>query len=265
MLFGDMDMSTIETVSTGWQRLVSNVAASSDNGITPMSDWFPAGSISALRCAYQLKSRTGTIEVIPAIEMANDIRGSSTVTNLGTTWGSSEGYIDPGETTSVATAAAGKQWARLGFVTRNTTGSGSGLSTCEVAPKFEISFLDYDSVVLGWMTIVANSMTPNFFPRTGWLAAADASNLRVSFEARGLTGNMSVEPGYQLANDPASPDSATAMGGARTSDGISYPSAWTAPSVGGKQLIRLGWVIKNTSGSAASWAVVTGRAEMTAQ
>lgn len=255
-------MADIVDIDVPWTRLVSNVAATGDNGFTPATDYFEAGAVLALRFAGEMRSRTGTIEIIPAIEFVNTVRGQATVVNLGSTWFSAEGYIDPAAFTGVGATAAGKQRCRLGWVTRNTSGSGTGLSTCEVQGAFEVKFADYDEVLLGWYTVLSASTTGCFLPASGWFDAADAAKLRTPFEVRGLNGLLSVEPAYQTANDKASPDTPVALGGALTADGLSFPSDWATPAVGGKQYIRAGWWVKLTSGSTVGWAAVAGRAQM---
>lgn len=255
-------MADIENIDTQWMRLVSNVAAGGDNGFTPATDYFDAGAVLGLRFDGQLRSRTGTIEIIAAIEFANTERGSSSFTTLGSIWVSAEGYIDPAAFTDVSATAAGKQRARLGFLTRNTIGSGTGLSTCEAMGSFEVKFDDYDEVLLAWFTVVSASTTAVFFPASGWFDAADAAKLRVPFEVRGLSGLLSVEPAYQTANDKAIPDAAVTLGGALTADGLGFPSAWATPAVAGKQHIRAGWSVKLTSGSTVGSAAVIGRVQM---
>lgn len=255
-------MADIEGIDVPWNRLVSNVAAAGDNGFTPATDYFPAGAVLGLRFAGEMRSRTGTVEVIPAIEFVDTVRGQATVVTLGSTWFSAEGYIDPAAFTSVSSTAAGKQRCRLGWVTRNTSGSGTALSSCEVQGTFEVKFADYDEVLLGWYTVLSASTTGCFLPASGWFDASDAASLRAAFEVRGLNGLLSVEPAYQLANDKSSPDNPVPLGGALTADGLGFPSGWATPGIGSKQHIRVGWWVKLTSGNAVGWAAVAGRAQM---
>jgi len=66
------------------------------------------------------------------------------------------------------------------------------------------------------------------------------------------------------ANVENSADSATALGSYSTSNGVAYPSAWEDISAytEQKQLIRFGWLVKNTSGSTRTWSRVGGFMEI---
>lgn len=122
--------------------LFSNVAASSDNGFTPCTQWQPSTGARKGRCKPEMRRRTGTIETIPAVQFSNDDKDTSnaTIVNLGSTWQNADGVLEPQAMQDLATAADGKQHMRLGYVTRNASGTGSGLSLCVQAGKFDIEF-----------------------------------------------------------------------------------------------------------------------------
>ena len=89
-----------------------------------------------------MRRRTGTIETIPAVQFSNDDKDTSnaTIVNLGSTWQNADGVLEPQAMQDLATAADGKQYMRLGYVTRNAASSGTNLSLCVQAGKFDIEF-----------------------------------------------------------------------------------------------------------------------------
>ncbi|MCB9761267.1 MAG: hypothetical protein H6739_15605 [Alphaproteobacteria bacterium] len=118
---------------------------------------------------------------------------------------------------------------------------------------------------LPWTTVFTASTTAAFLPATAWMQASEVDKLRVTWELRGRTGNLEVTAGYQTADVENNPDSATAIGSYVSSDGMTYPSSgFTSVSANteGKQLVRFGWMCKNSTGTDDSLGRVAGVVEV---
>lgn len=247
----------LSTFSVPWQQLAADVASPSDNGFTAASNWIPAGSLDSARVYLEVRNRIGNIEIVPTLEFSNNVLTSgNTLVELGS-YVSAEGISNPSAFTDVASSAAAAQWVRFGYTTRNT--SGDSLSSCDVFSRVQVQTTDFGQTSTSWRSVLSNSTSLEFFPTTEWMSAANSASLRCAFEVRALVGNITVQPAYQTANDPQSPDTPMGLGGARSSDGITFPSSWSSLSVGGKRLIRFGWGTQLSSGSATAWAEVVGK------
>jgi hypothetical protein len=95
------------------------------------------------------------------------------------------------------------------------------------------------------------------------MRATDWEAVRVTFEVRGRTSDIEVAPGLQTAQVEDNPDQHVVIGGAQpfqAANGVKYPTQIddVSASTKGKQLVRPGWVTKNTSLSALHFARVAG-------
>ena len=118
------------------------------------------------------------------------------------------------------------------------------------------------SVTLPWSTYVTFTTVDKFMPCTAWMDASDVANARCVFEVIELFGEPSVQPAYQLTNVESSPETPTACGTAKTTDGVSFPTAFTSISTGGAQLIRFGFFAKSTTTDTFSSVRAGGRVEI---
>ena len=243
-------MSTLVSIPIP-PRHISNRAGPSASGFTPTTDWFNAGALDHARAGVEMRSLAGNFEAIPGVQFANGVRSTPTTVNLGSTWISTEGEHDQQAWTDLTSNADASQQARLGFVTRNS--SGSNVGSAELLGNFDLSFREYDEVYMRWATLVTNTTTATFFPGTAWFKAVDAPNARVLFELVAVNGDLSVEAAYQLANDRNRPDTPVVVGAARTSNGYTYPSAFATPAVSNRREIRFGWIVKLTAGHGLAW------------
>jgi hypothetical protein len=122
--------------------IYSNVAAPSDNGSSPATQFQPSTGAKKVRCRREMRRRTGTIETIPAVQFTNDLNDLSraTVVNLGSTWQNADGTLNAEAMVDIISSAEGKQYMRFGWVTRNASGTGTGLSLCLQAGQFDVEF-----------------------------------------------------------------------------------------------------------------------------
>lgn len=115
------------------------------------------------------------------------------------------------------------------------------------------------------MVVFSNSTTYIFFPATPWTSSTDVDFVRDSLETRNMmAGNvMNIAIGYQTCNTPDSPDAAVALASVRTSDGLTWPVAYTDQSAttNAKQFIRGGYLVKNASDSTVRQAWASGMIE----
>ncbi len=89
-----------------------------------------------------------------------------------------------------------------------------------------------------------------FTPLTEGMSAPRIAEVRCSWEMIANTGAAKTQPGYQTSNDGVTWDTATAIGATtRTSEGLTYGTAWSALSVNTKRLIRFGILTSNDSGT----------------
>ena len=119
---------------------------------------------------------------------------------------------------------------------------------------------------LPWTTVYSSSTTPDFLPATAWMEASRVESVRATFEMRAKTGDIEVSFAFQTANVPDTPSPAggTSVGNYQDSNAVLYPSGITAigSSTAGKQLVRFGWLCKNTSSSDLNLARVGGTMEV---
>lgn len=118
------------------------------------------------------------------------------------------------------------------------------------------------SVTLPWSTYVTYSDTAKFMPCTAWMDASEVANARRVFEVIELFGLPSVQPAYQLTNVETTPEPPDPCGDAKTTDGVSFPTAFTPISTGGAQLIRFGFFVKSTTTDTFSSVRAGGRVEI---
>ena len=119
-------------------------------------------------------------------------------------------------------------------------------------------------VQMPWTTIYAKTTTGVFMPVTTFMEAPSIDRVRGTFELRALLGDLTAALAYQTCNTDSSLDSAVALGSWATAEGFTYPTAVTdiSSATDGKQLIRFGWLVKNTSTSNQTMATVAGTIEI---
>lgn len=257
-------MSRIITVRTGWQTLRANAEAPSNNGFSPSGEYLAAGRVKGGRARIEFQNRIGNIEGIGALQFANNINSpDSSAVNLGSTWLGAAGFQNPTAFAAASTTAAGRQAVRVGFITRNSTGT--NLATVEARALFELEVYDQFQIVESpWGRFFTTSGTNVFVPTTRWVRAAPYTQLRCMFEMQAEDGDFAASAAYQTADDTANPDTAVAFGTARNAAGIEYPTAYESISTaaGGSQAIRFGWMIKINSGTIGG-ASLAGEFELT--
>lgn len=115
-------------------------------------------------------------------------------------------------------------------------------------------------VSTGWNTLICDSTGATFWPVTGWMDAKTVGSLVCNFEVRCLDGDQEVSAAYQTANVENSPDAAQALGSYVNANGMTYGSAFTDVSANTqpKQLVRFGFLVKNTATSNVTWTRVSG-------
>lgn len=131
-------MFSPKTYLLDWMTLYSNVAASSDNGFFPVTGFMSVASIIKGRARMEMRNRIGSIEVIGAVQFANNPADpDANPVLLGSTWLGANAIQYPAAYESLSGGDA-KQFGRLGYVCRNTSGSGSGLSLALVCAYFDL-------------------------------------------------------------------------------------------------------------------------------
>ncbi|MBM4109693.1 MAG: hypothetical protein FJ255_12950 [Phycisphaerae bacterium] len=120
------------------------------------------------------------------------------------------------------------------------------------------------TVQLPPLTALAIDTTGKFLFAGAWRDATGLDKMRAVFEVRGLNGSLSVVPAVQFADMPDNPGTVTNIGTAATADGFNAPSSWTSvqTDANAKQLFRLGWFVKLTTGSTLATAIVQGKVEI---
>ncbi len=88
-------------------------------------------------------------------------------------------------------------------------------------------------------------------PLTRWGSTADVHKIRPSMEMRVSSGNAKIQFGYQLANDPDSPETAVTVGSFLASEGFLYGSSFTdiASQTDGYLYVRWGVWVQNSTGT----------------
>jgi hypothetical protein len=120
------------------------------------------------------------------------------------------------------------------------------------------------TIQLPFMTLSTNSTSNLFLPATGWLPTDYITQMRPTWELRQANGNIQLSPAYQVADHEDSPGTSTALATLTSSTGMQYPTGWTdvSSSLGGKQLVRFGWIVNLTSGSTLATAFAGGRVQL---
>lgn len=115
-----------------------------------------------------------------------------------------------------------------------------------------------------WTTVYSNNTLTLDHPVTGWMRASDFKKIRGTLEIISRLNNIEVSFAYQTADVENSPDTVTAFGAYKTSDGVHYPTGWTDVSsvMEGKQLVRIVLLAKNSSGTAVNLARVCGSVDV---
>jgi hypothetical protein len=115
-----------------------------------------------------------------------------------------------------------------------------------------------------WMTVIAvTDAAAVFVPASAWLPCAGVTAAKGWGELAHRTGNLSVTPAVQFANDVRAPNlSATAVGAAMIAAGVSDPNGNTTLSTGAFKYLRVGWNVVLTSGSSVGSGVVSGVIEL---
>jgi len=112
--------------------------------------------------------------------------------------------------------------------------------------------------------VYGTSTTAVFHPSTMWMLASSVKKVRGAFEIELLDSDVTVSEAYQTANVENAPDNATAFGSFASSAGVSYPSAFADISAytEQKQLVRFGWLVKNTASGTRNWVRAGGFVEV---
>ena len=122
------------------------------------------------------------------------------------------------------------------------------------------------NIPLPWTPLTtAQASSDEFHPAGGYMSAAAVASVRSVWELKQRTGNMSVTPAFELTNSEDDPSPVVVkIGNLETTKSIHYPSDWQSmtANTAGKQLIRPGWVVRNTTGTSLSTARVGGKVEI---
>ena len=123
-------------------------------------------------------------------------------------------------------------------------GGESSMADTDTSPISTLE--DVDTVYAAWTS-------NTFLPCTDWVPGGGVNFIRVRWELLDRTGNLRLAPGFQVANRENAPGAFNNIGSQQTADGF-YEINWTdvRSYTDDKQLIRLGWVTRNTSGTALS-------------
>jgi hypothetical protein len=108
-------------------------------------------------------------------------------------------------------------------------------------------------IPLAPLVVFCNADTYLFFPATPWMSAAEAESIREALETRNMpaSNNMTLTVGMQTCNSIDAVDNAVALASSRSTDGLTYPGAFIdkTATTGNKQLVRFGYLAKNTTAS----------------
>ncbi len=107
------------------------------------------------------------------------------------------------------------------------------------------------TVPLPWSTVHCHKYPENsgkFVPRTPWMSASRVQFVKAVFEVAAMMTNGRVKFAYQTADVESAPDTAVAVGGAPTADGIQRVQRTDISSaVANKALIRFEFWAWNSS------------------
>lgn len=119
---------------------------------------------------------------------------------------------------------------------------------------------------LGWTTVNANSngSPGTFWPDTPWMTTSQVGGVRPTMEMRALNGDQEVTMAYQTANVENTPIATDTIGSAVTANGFSFGSAFIdiSTDLDQAQLVRFGWMVRNTTTSNITWSRVGGSIEI---
>jgi hypothetical protein len=112
--------------------------------------------------------------------------------------------------------------------------------------------------------VAAISTTAYFHPITEYFEASGLDKMRAVFEVLGLNGNLSGVPAAHFTDQPDQQGTVVELCTAATTNGLNNPSAWTSvqTTASGKQLCRLGWYVKLSTGSTLATAVMQAKVEI---
>ena len=232
-----------------FRTLTSSVASPGDDGITPSGLWLPGAPVISARVVTDLSHRTGNIEVVPAVQWANNaVSPDATPTLLGS-FTAATGKAFPSAFTALNSgtpSSLNRQLLRLGWVTRNTSGTALGSIDASGMVEFEIADY-YARLHHAWTPFATNSTSAVFVPTGQWNPTKSNMQIRGTIESRGGMNHLTLQLAYQLANDTQNPDAAVGFGASVTTETFTFPTAWATPTVAGKQFIRTGWLVKSTA------------------
>lgn len=120
------------------------------------------------------------------------------------------------------------------------------------------------TIGMAWTLVQSAGTSDVFYPSTPWMDAGQVGKIRGTLEMAWHTGNAEVSLGYQTANVETSQDSPLTVGSYATTDGVLFPSGFTDISGNtlGKQMVRIGWMVKLTSGTTQAFAYVGGKVDI---
>lgn len=122
---------------------------------------------------------------------------------------------------------------------------------------------DVNQMGMGWSGYSAISTTEVFIPVGGWVSTANLSGARGWGELRGKTGSFQAKPAVQVANDVRSPGTATAVGTAISTDGVSDPNGVVSvTNAGSTKYARAGWLVSLTAGTTLGTGNLAGVVEL---
>jgi hypothetical protein len=118
-----------------------------------------------------------------------------------------------------------------------------------------------------WATAITdnNSADGVFIPATGWMSASQVKDIRVVWELIALLVNLGVRPAYQVSDSVNGSLTTFPIETAfKNSTALHYPTQWhdASANVAGKQNIRFGWQVKNTSAAVITAGRMAGKFEM---
>lgn len=100
------------------------------------------------------------------------------------------------------------------------------------------------------LTATGGGAVEQFTPVVGPVATAGVATVRYSWELQARTGSCSTRPGYQTSNDGATWSSVVDSGAsARTSNGITYGTAFGSVDFAGAAFVRFGLIGENDGGT----------------
>lgn len=121
-------------------------------------------------------------------------------------------------------------------------------------------------IALPWTTVITrNSADVDFLPSTPWMSTQGIARFRAVSEIREANGDITVQVGYQTANDYTEPDSTShGLASTHSSEGFNFPADYDDPATDlkGKQFVRFGWRVGLSTGTDTAWARVAGSVQV---